>query len=99
MIGTVYLIKLDSKLAHSQYYIGWCKGDPRRRLDMHRAGTGSKFLAAAMEAGIEFHIVRTWRRVDRNFERKLKNRKNAKQLCPIENPKLKRYKARVLITY
>lgn len=98
-LGTVYLIRLDRKLKHSQYYIGWCKGDPRKRLDTHRCGCGSKFLAAASEQGIEYHIVRTWKRVDRNFERALKNRKNAKKLCPIHNPRMKKFKARTLIKY
>jgi hypothetical protein len=35
-----------------------------------------------MQAGIEFKIVRIWDDVDRDFERKLKKRKNAKYLCP-----------------
>ncbi len=99
MLGTVYLIRLDRKLKQSQYYIGWCKGDPRKRLDVHRSGRGSKFLAACNEVGIEYRIVRTWKKRCRNFERSLKNRHNHKQLCPIFNPKLKRFKARVLMTY
>lgn len=97
-MGTVYLIRLDEKLKQSQYYIGWCKGDPLTRLATHRSGRGSKFLAACNEAGIHYRIVRTWRGKDRNFERSLKNRHNHKQLCPINNPKLWRHKARKLMT-
>lgn len=46
-------------------------------------------LAAASERGIDYHIVRIWEGVDRNFERQLKNRKNHKALCPIVNKKQK----------
>lgn len=98
-LGTVYLIRLDRKLKQSQYYIGWCKGDPRDRLNVHRSGRGSKFLAACNENGIEYHIIRTWKRKDRNFKRKLKNRHNHKQLCPIHNSNLSRFKSRVLIKH
>lgn len=99
MIGVVYLIRLDRKLHHSQYYIGWCKGDPRERLNVHRSGHGSKFLAACNREGIDYHIVRTWKGVDRHFERKLKNRKNSKHFCPIANPDMSKYLAKVLIQY
>lgn len=99
VLGTVYLIRLDTKLSHSQYYIGWCNGDPRDRLDMHRKGLGSKMLAACNEKGISYHIVRTWKNVDRHFERKLKNYKKAKNFCPLHNPKMKKYLAKTLITY
>jgi predicted GIY-YIG superfamily endonuclease len=97
MNGTVYLIKLDKKLKQSEYYIGWCKKDPLERLKTHRSGRGSRFLAACNVNGIDYHIVRTWKNKDRNFERKLKNRHNHKNLCPIYNPKLWRFKAHKLI--
>lgn len=79
--GTVYLIHLDRPLAHSQHYIGWTNDLPNR-MHEHETGRGSAFLRAAKEAGINFKVVRTWEGQDRNFERKLKNRKNAKFLCP-----------------
>jgi predicted GIY-YIG superfamily endonuclease len=82
----VYLIHLDSKLKHSQHYIGFVDGGTDRlnsRLDYHRRGRGSKFLKAVVDAGIDFVVSRTWVEGDRNFERKLKNMKNARRLCPI----------------
>jgi len=88
----VYLIHLEEKLKHSQHYLGFVDGGEDRlqsRLEYHRTGKGSKFLKAVSEKGINFSVVRTWVDGDRNFERKLKNRKNAKHLCPICNPKEK----------
>jgi hypothetical protein len=41
----------------------------------------------AKERGIGFDVVRIWEDGDKNFERKLKNRKNSPKLCPICNPK------------
>ena len=62
--GIVYVIRLrepigDRKKPHgwAQYYCGWCHDDPERRLEEHRAGRGSRMLAAAAERGIEFELV------------------------------------------
>lgn len=80
--GTVYLMHLDRPLAHSQHYIGWTNDVDKREIE-HNSGKGSPYLRAAKEAGINFKVVRTWPNEDRHFERKLKNRKNARYLCPI----------------
>ncbi len=82
MKGTVYLIHLEIKIAHAQHYIGWAKWFSTR-IRHHRNGTGAKFLAEAVRREINFDVVRTWENTDGNFERKLKNRKKARTLCPI----------------
>lgn len=93
MVGTVYLIRLSEKLAnHAQYYIGFTTQHPIDRLQDHRNGKGSRMLAAAVNQGIEINIVRIWENQPKSFERDLKNRKNAKQLCPIINKKHKVHK-------
>lgn len=79
--GTVYLIHMDSKIHHAQHYIGWSK-HLKKRIAHHRKGTGAKLLAAAVERGINFDVARTWKNADGHFERKLKNRKKARLLCP-----------------
>lgn len=79
----VYLIHFDQKLCHAQHYIGFCEKGLESRLEYHRSGRGSKLLKAVAEKGIGFGVVRTWDEGDRNFERKLKNQKNAKKLCPV----------------
>lgn len=80
--GTVYLIHLDSPISHARHYIGWSRY-LKKRIDHHRRGTGSRFLAAAVRLGINFEVVRKWKNADGEFERKLKNRKKARTLCPV----------------
>jgi predicted GIY-YIG superfamily endonuclease len=80
-VGTVYLIHFHSPLKHAKHYIGFTLNLEGRCLD-HRKGVGSKLLAAVSAAGIEWSVVRTWDGT-RDFERSLKNRKNAPRLCPV----------------
>jgi predicted GIY-YIG superfamily endonuclease len=82
MNGTVYLIHLDTPMAHSQHYIG-CSRFLKKRIEHHRSGSGARFLLEAVRRGISFDVVRKWTNADRTFERKLKNRKNARKLCPV----------------
>lgn len=79
--GTVYLIHLESPIAHAQHYIGWSQY-LKQRVEHHRRGTGAKFLAEAARRGINFDVARKWKNPNRNFERKLKNQKNARRFCP-----------------
>lgn len=89
LTGYVYLIRLDTLLSNKvRYYIGFTPRTPLERLETHRKGQGAKILAECNRRGITYHIVRVWEDVTRNFERKLKNRKNHKRLCPILNPQL-----------
>lgn len=82
MNGTVYLIHLETPIAHSRHYIGWSLWF-KQRIEHHRRGTGARFLAEAVSRGIGFVVARKWENCDRNFERKLKNRKKARMLCPV----------------
>lgn len=55
--------------------------------DGEKKHTGAaRFLAVAVERGIDFRIVRTWRGT-RDDERRLKQQKNFPALCPICNPR------------
>lgn len=81
----VYLLCFDKKFRHAKHYIGFVQnmeGLPKR-LNHHKKGTGSKLIAAVSKAGIGFQVARIWEKGDRNFERKLKNRKKSSELCPI----------------
>lgn len=84
----IYLIHFEKPLFHARHYLGFCVEDLEARIDRHAKGTGSKLMRAVVKAGIRFAVVRVWEEGDRNFERKLKNRKNTPRLCPICNPKL-----------
>lgn len=80
VIGTVYLIHFERAFHHARHYIGWTTNDSR--IQRHIDGHGSKLLRAVANAGIAFHVVREWHGVDRHFERKLKNMKKSRALCP-----------------
>jgi hypothetical protein len=80
----VYLIHFETKLHHCQHYIGFCSDKLfTYRIAHHLKGTGSRLMAAVNRAGIKWEVVRVWDWADGNFERKLKNRKNAKYICPV----------------
>jgi predicted GIY-YIG superfamily endonuclease len=77
---------MDDKLSdHAQHYIGW-SNDVFARLREHKHNQGARILEVCNERGIGYHIARVWRGRNRHFERQLKNRKNARILCPECNP-------------
>jgi hypothetical protein len=80
--GTVYLLHLDTPFGHAKHYTGWA-ASLASRLAHHAAGTGARLMQVVAQAGIGFSLARTWQEVDRNFERKLKNRGGASRHCPI----------------
>ena len=79
--GTVYLIHFDKPYKHAQHYIGWTS-DLEGRLKKHREGNGARLIQVITGKGISFTVVRTWIG-ERALERKLKNQKNARRLCPL----------------
>lgn len=86
---TVYLIHFASKLSgHANHYLGYT-ADLDARIELHRSGGGAKILRAANEAGIEWHVVRTWKG-GRTLERRLKKFKKSRQLCPVCREEAKR---------
>jgi len=80
--GVVYLLHFHRPYRHAGHYIGWSRF-LEKRLRHHERGTGARLMAAVSRAGITYTVARTWEGRDRNFERKLKNRKRAADLCPI----------------
>jgi len=83
----VYLLHYFSSLHHAQHYLGYSQGvrdDHQQRIRKHANGTSGAHLPQAFyRQGIPFVIARTWWEGDRTVERKLKNLKNARLLCPI----------------
>jgi len=79
-----YLIHLERKLGSANprgtagHYVGKTR-NLANRLETHRAGKGARMLAAAVERGISFDVVRTW---DGDVERQIKRQRNAPRLCP-----------------
>lgn len=85
----VYLIHFDQPLAHALHYIGFAESSLKARIKKHRSGQGARLLAALNRAGIGWKVVRLWEEGDRTFERKLKNRKKTKDICPCCNKSIK----------
>lgn len=84
---TVYIIELEEPLGNpdnphgqAKHYIGYCEeGRETQRLEEHRAGRGSRMLAAAAARGIKFDIIYS-QPGTRELERKWKNYKNTRKL-------------------
>ncbi len=80
-----YLFHFDQPISDghpTQHYLGWAKDIDAREAD-HRAGRGARLTQVAIERGIDFIRVRVWEGYSRTDERKLKNRKDGRALCPI----------------
>lgn len=94
----VYLLHFDRPIGtarHSaQHYIGFVADSRQldRRLKQHEQGRGAAITAAAVAQGIKLQLADWWRG-SRWLERKLKNRKNARYLCPICRARAARIKA------
>lgn len=96
----VYLIHFETKFKNKvQHYIGYSADEKfASRIRHHEKNTGARLLRAVNLAGIKWKVVRQWPDEDGNFERRLKNRKNASDLCPVcrEAKKKEKEKANVL---
>jgi predicted GIY-YIG superfamily endonuclease len=82
--GDVYLLHFSEPVSPNhtcQHYLGFTS-DLDTRLAEHEQGKGARLTEVAASRGITWTVARVWRNKDRNFERRLKNRKNAPRLCP-----------------
>jgi len=67
-------------LHHAQHYLGSCD-DPQRIQDDGNGTSRARLPQVLCQLGAQFVVARTWE--GRTGERKLKNQKNARLLCPI----------------
>jgi hypothetical protein len=81
-MATLYLLHFDPPLHHARHYLGYST-DSAKRIAAHLAGHGSPLVRAALAHGCTVTLVRTWSDGTRTLERRLKNRKNGPQLCPV----------------
>jgi predicted GIY-YIG superfamily endonuclease len=86
--GTVYLIHFDEPIGNrskprgqAQHHIGYAI-DLAERLAEHARGDGARIMAAVVTYGVDWYVVKTWKG-SRKDERGLKNRKKAREICPI----------------
>lgn len=81
----VYLLCLDTPLAHARHYTGWAKNARtlERRIEHHANGTSHvRFMEAVREAGITFTLVQVEWDGTRDRERQLKQQGGATRRCP-----------------
>lgn len=79
--GNVYILHFNQPYKHARHYIGYSVF-LHERIKHHREGTGAKLPYVAEQNG-GFEVARVFKSVDKEFERKLKNRKNIKRYCPL----------------
>lgn len=89
---TVYLLHFHGALQRgisptgtpleANHYIGFTD-DLVGRVMQHAEGQGARFTQVCHERGIDFALARTWDGAGRRLERRLKNYKKARLLCPI----------------
>ncbi len=89
----LYLIHLDQAMRMDEqraarHYIGFVDelggGQPHplvARMRLHRSGKGARFLAAANEKGITWHLASV-QRGGRSDERRFKDQANSNRYCP-----------------
>src|SRR6476659_2411798 len=78
----VYLLHFSPPYRHARHYIGYGDDLPTR-LAEQLSGKGANLVRVALAHGCIVTVAKIWAGMDRKFERKLKNRKNAPRLCPI----------------
>jgi predicted GIY-YIG superfamily endonuclease len=82
-----YLLHFIPRFKHAGHYLGYAD-DIGRRVYEHEFGkSGVRLITAAVAAGVQLHLVRTWEGGDRTLERQLKGRAKGSshlpRLCPI----------------
>lgn len=86
----VYLLHFFTPISNkhsAQHYLGFSV-DVDRRIQQQRRGkkkVAANFCVVAKRRRIRFVVVKIWENGDRKLERRLKNQKNHRKLCPICN--------------
>lgn len=81
---TVYLLHFRPAYKDAGHYIGIARTDRlQKRFDEHARGVGASLTRAAIAAGCELHVVRTWGNASFWFEAHLKRNSHFKLLCPV----------------
>jgi predicted GIY-YIG superfamily endonuclease len=83
--GTVYLLHFETPYKHARHYVGWTEGPVEERVRQHQSGAGARLLAVVVNAGIAFHLARTWAGT-RRLERRIKTLGGAARCCPVCTP-------------
>lgn len=79
----LYLLHFDPPYLHAGHYLGY-SDDIERRVAEHLAANGkaSPLVRAALHAGSDVTVARTWPRLGRREERRLKRQGGLSRHCP-----------------
>jgi predicted GIY-YIG superfamily endonuclease len=78
----LYLLHLTPPYKHAKHYLGWAE-DIDARVAEHRAGSsGVRLVEAAVRAGCQLELVRTWPDATRDDERAKKATRTGKGFRP-----------------
>jgi predicted GIY-YIG superfamily endonuclease len=81
--AVVYLLHFDRPYRHARHYSGTTpNGHLTERLAQHAAGHGARLTQVVADAGIGWHLARTWPG-GRTRERQLKRQGGASRRCPL----------------
>lgn len=88
MDAWLYIIHFHGQLHHAKHYVG-VTTDPIQRAIAHATGNGSRLMAAAQQAGIQWTMTlfQCSRHRMYELERRLKSRKNTAEHCHICTPR------------
>jgi predicted GIY-YIG superfamily endonuclease len=75
-----YLLHFETPYKHARHYLGSTQ-NLQARLMQHQSGTGARLMEVITQAGIRWHVARTWEG-GRDVEQILKTQKNSPRLCP-----------------
>lgn len=83
MTGSVYLLHLEiaGPARRVSHYLGYADGDVDRHLEQYRRGGGPPLVRAAIAAGAQVMLVRTWSEGKRDGG--CLRRSHAGQPCPL----------------
>lgn len=81
-MSAVYVLHFDPPYLHASHYIGFTEHeDVATRLIEHISGRGSPLVKAAVANGSRVEIAHVLINGDRNFERRIKNRRDVCTWC------------------
>jgi predicted GIY-YIG superfamily endonuclease len=80
--GRVYLICFERPYKHARHYMGWTARSIEERIAEHMTGKGSRLMAAVVNAGISWEVVKVWEGATLRDELRWKSG-SAGRKCPI----------------
>lgn len=85
-MSALYLLHFDPPYEHARHYLGFTARDVDTRVLEHldvSCSRGSPLVRAAVLAGCEIRLARTWSRGTRTEERRLKRSGGLSRHCPL----------------